>query len=198
MRCALPALACLLLAGQAWAVEGQLDELPSPPPREHKAAVAPAAAPAQPVAVEFSWDDYHSLVVVGDGVGMIRPAWVATYENAVIPSGLATLLAPVVGLFGYHGAPEQEKLAVAYRAQAWLDAQGRMHVEAKSAVLVGPQADNWSPDSFIFTLPTIVETVDDEERSNRGTVTRVVDPAKTPEQYRDLQTKAQVVVGDGI
>jgi hypothetical protein len=199
MRYAL--LSVLLYAtGMLWAVEGQLDELPTPAPAPHaRKPAAPAAdAPAKPVAVEFSWEEYHSLVVVGDGVGLIRPAWVATYEQPIVPSGVGQLLAPVFGMFGYRDDPVPEKLAVAYRAQAWMDAQGRMHIDARSAVLAGPQSDNWSPDSFIFTLPALVETVDDEDRANRGTVTRVVDPVQAPDLFRELQTKAQVVVGDGI
>lgn len=203
-RALLSAVLCVAMAmgasGALAAVEGQLDELPTPVPAPHaRRPAAPAAdAPAKSVAVEFTWEEYHSLVVVGDGVGLIRPAWVATYEQPVMPSGVSQLLAPVFGMFGYRDDPAPEKLAVAYRAQAWMDAQGRMHIDARSAVLAGPQAENWSPDSFIFTLPATVETVDDEDRANRGTVTRVVDPLQAPDLFRELQTKAQVVVGDGI
>jgi hypothetical protein len=122
-----------------------------------------------------------------------------TYEVSLIKDYSAGLIAPVFGLFGYHDVlVPSEKLAVAYRAQAWLDAQGRLQIVAKQAVLVGPQASEWSPDSFQVTFPDRVETVDDESRANRGTIEEMVDPASAPVRFRTLQTKAQVIVGDGI
>lgn len=183
------------------AVEGPLIEpplvAPHPTRDPHPGDEVPAA-PAKPVAVEFTWEDYRSLVVVGDGVGQIRPAWVVTYEKPLLPDAGGTILGPVFGLFGYHDEKPVEKLVVAYRAQAWLDAQGRMHIDAKSAVISGPQADDWSPDSFVFTFPDRVETVDDQDRSNRGTIDRLIDPVKDAAAYQLLMTKAQVSVGDGI
>ena len=201
MRGAALLIAACALASALGAVEGPLIEPPlvAPhPARDPRPGDAAPAAPAKPVAIEFTWEDYRSLVVVGDGVGQIRPAWVVTYEKPILPDASGTVLGPVLGLFGYHDEKQAEKLVVAYRAQAWLDAQGRMHIDAKSAVITGPQANDWSPDSFIFTFPDRVETVDDEDRSNRGAIDRLVDPVKDAAAYQLLMTKAQVSVGDGI
>ncbi len=190
---------CALLA-----VEGPLIEIdplvPVPqhiplPDGEEPGRVAPVA-PAKQLAIEFSWDGYHTLVVVGDGVGLMRPAWVATYEAPVVLSGdTANLAVPLAGLFGYH-----RPLAVAYRAQAFLDAQGRLHIDARKAVISGPQAGQWFADSFRFVLtnPATVETIDDQDSSNQGTVDCVIDPAVDPALFDILQTRVQVLVGDGI
>ena len=197
---ALIAAVCAL-SGVLSAVEGPLIE-PTPvaphATRDPRPGDAVPAAPAKPVAIEFSWEEYRSLVVVGDGVGQIRPAWVVTYEKPLLPGTDGTVLGPVFGLFGYRDEKPVENLVVAYRAQAWLDAQGRMHIDAKAAVISGPQAEDWSPDSFVFTFPDRVETVDDQDRSNRGVIDRLVDPAKDAATYQLLMTKAQVSVGDGI
>lgn len=201
MRCAALLIAVCAAAPALVAVEGPLIEPPLVAPHsahDPRPGDAVPTAPAKPVAVEFTWEDYRSLVVVGDGVGQIRPAWVVTYEKPLLPDAGGTLIGPVLGLFGYRDEKPVEKLVVAYRAQAWQDAQGRIHIDAKSAVITGPQADDWSPDSFIFTFPDRVETVDDEDRSNRGTIDRLVDPAKDAAGYQRLMTKAQVSVGDGI
>ncbi len=190
----------LALACAAVGVEGPLIELPVPDPvAQPRAEAAPPAAPAPARAIIFTWDNYRTLVVVGEGIGRIRPAWVVTSDVSLLQDHSAGLIGPVFGLFGYHDLLVPiEKLAVAYRAQAWLDAQGRMQIVAKQAVLVGPQANEWSPDSFQVTFPDRVETIDDEARANRGTIEEMVDPARAPDRYRTLQTKAQVIVGDGI
>ena len=185
------------------AVEGPIIDIPAPLPRTQVADSDPAtsapAAPAKPMAIEFTWENYHSVVVIGDGVGQMRPAWVVTNEAPVVVPGLS-LIDPVLGLFGYHNAaaPSVEKLVVAYRAQAYLDATGRVHLDARQAVISGPQADQWSPDSFIFTLPNKVETVDDNNSSNAGHIERIIEPAKDAALYQSLLTKAQVTVGEGI
>lgn len=198
-------VACILVLAMTTlgAVEGPLIE-PIPPKPAAPAAVAAdadkPAAPAKPVAIEFSWEHYRSLVVVGEGVGQIRPAWVATYEAPTPTIPGLNLLNPILGIFGYHVdvAPPNEALAVAYRAQAYLDATGRLHLDARQAVISGPQADQWSPDSFIFTLPDKVETVDDNQSANAGVIDRVIDPLKDPAAYGSALGKVQVVVGDGI
>lgn len=194
---------CLFLSLGLAAVEGPIIDIPAPPPKAHTADDGPGsalpAAPAKPMAIEFAWENYHSVVVIGDGVGQMRPAWVATYEAPVVVPGLS-LLGPVLGLFGYHDAdaPPVEKLVVAYRAQAYLDATGRVHLDARQAVISGPQADQWSPDSFIFTLPNKVETVDDNNSANEGRIERIVEPVKDAALYQSMLTKLQVVVGEGI
>ena len=183
------------------AVEGPIIDIPAPPAAvdDNSLERVPPAAPAKPMAIEFTWETYRSVVVIGDGVGQLRPAWVTTYEEPVAMPGLL-LLDPILGLFGYaqNAAAPAEKLVVAYRAQAYLDATGRVHLDARRAVISGPQADQWSPDSFIFTLPDRVETVDDNASANAGHIERVIVPATEPGLYQSLLTKVQVVVGDGI
>ena len=196
-------LICCLLGSSLFlgAVEGPIIDIPAPEPKAQAADPSDAApaAPAKPMAIEFAWETYRSVVVIGEGVGQMRPAWVVTYEAPVVLPGMS-MLTPVLGLFGYHsdGAAETEKLVVAYRAQAYLDATGRVHLDARQAVISGPQADQWSPDSFIFTLPNKVETVDDNNSSNAGHIERIVEPAKDAALYQSLLTKAQVTVGEGI
>lgn len=196
-------VACLVLSLGLSAVEGPIIDIPVPTPKTDAAEINPGratpAAPAKAMAIEFTWEHYRSVVVIGDGVGQVRPAWVATYEAPVAVPGL-TLLDPIFGLFGYHNVVKQpvEKLAVAYRAQAYVDATGRVHLDARQAVISGPQVDGWSPDSFVFTLPNLVATEDDRGDSNEGIIERIVDAIKDPELYRAFLTKVQVVVGDGI
>ena len=194
----------LALSTLSAAVEGPLAE---PLPAPHQQATGAARSPREPVApvgqpkpmaIEFTWDDYTSVVVVGDGIGQFRPAWVATYEKPVVSGSLLGIFRPVLGLFGYAEAVQAPPLAVAYRAQAWLDAQSRLHIYAKSAVIVGPQAHQWSPDSFIFTFPERVETVDDNASENHGRIDRLVDAAAQAAVYQTLITRVQVLVGDGI
>ena len=202
LSCLILSLSHLLCPGLS-AVEGPIIDIPSPPPKAQAAENGPGsaapAAPAKPMAIEFSWETYRSVVVIGDGVGLMRPAWVATYEAPISVPGL-TMLDPVLGMFGYHysDAPPAEKLVVAYRAQAYLDATGSVHLDARQAVISGPQADQWSPDSFVFTLPNQVKTVDDNNSANAGHIERIVEPAKDAVLYQSMLTKVQVVVGDGI
>jgi hypothetical protein len=181
------------------AVEGPIIDIPAPPAAVADDGVnrAPPAAPAKPMAIEFTWETYRSVVVIGEGVGQLRPAWVTTYEEPLTGRGLH-MVNPLLRLFGYQAPVPAEKLVVAYRAQAYLDGTGRVHLDARRAVISGPQADQWSPDSFIFTLPDRVETVDDNASANVGRIERVVLPGTAPALYQSLLTKVQVVVGDGI
>lgn len=196
MRCILVWM-CTAMTLQA--VEGPLFEVvpdPSEPTPvvegEEPGRVAPVA-PAKPVAIEFSWDGYRTLVVVGEGVGLMRPAWVATYETPYLTGTAATLALSIVALWGY-----SQPLAVAYRAQAFLDAEGRLHIDARKAVMSGPQAEAWYPDNFRFTLPKLVETMDDQDSGNRGSIDCLIDPLTNPTLFETLQTRVQVLVGDGI
>lgn len=118
------------------------------------------AAPAEPVAVRIRWDEYVSLLVVGDaavqGRVVRRPAWIVTYDTT-------------------------DTVVVAYRATAYRDAAGTLHFDARRAILSGPKAgepghedDGWSPDSFSITREGRVETIDDKNRANTGTVIETV------------------------
>ena len=192
-------LLCACTALSLHAVEGPLVDIePGPPAPTHvvegeEPGRAAPVAPAKPVAIEFSWDGYRTVVVVGEGVGLMRPAWVATYETPYLTGTAANLVLPVLALWGY-----SQPLAVAYRAQAFLDAQGRLHIDARKAVMSGPQADAWYPDNFRFTLPQLVETMDDQESGNRGSIDCVIEPLTEPALFDTLQTRVQVLVGDGI
>lgn len=109
-------------------------------------ALSQPVGPAPMVAWRFSWDTYQSLVVVAP-VGKSRrsSAWVVTYDQT--------------------GA-----VAVAYRAVAFRDGQGIVHIDARRALVVGPMASDWSPDSFAFPDDGTVSTMDDYHRANTGTV----------------------------
>jgi hypothetical protein len=128
------------------------------------------AKPAVAAAYRLHWDNYESLLVVGEGTGSVRPAWVVTYDNA-------------------------GTVAVAYRGKAYLDKQGNLHVDARQALLSGPQAHNWSADSFALTQDKQVYTLDDSERGNSGTVTERIDPDQN-KVFDRLMDIAQAIVND--
>lgn len=130
----------------------------------------PALAPG---AWWIRWDEYRTLVVVDKGGGQVRPAWVATYDA-------------VNGV-----------LVVAYRAQARLDAEGSLRIEGRSAVVNGPQAWQWSPDSFLIGNDRQVTTFDENvgHPGNHGEVERMIDGRKDAEAYRLLLRTVIILVG---
>jgi len=102
--------------------------------------------PAPVVAWRFNWDTYQSLVVVSPaGKSRRSTAWVVTYDH-------------------------DGSVVVAYRAVAFTDVQGVVHIDARRALVSGPMADDWSPDSFAFTADGMVSTIDDYHRANTGKV----------------------------
>ncbi len=124
--------------------------------------VAPARGPAElpngivpgrcvgketvpPCAWRFAWDGYVSVVVVGDGTGVARPAWVMTYD-------------------------QEGTYVVGYRARAFKGADGLVHIDARNAIDAGPMAQEWSPDSFAFGPAGEVYSLDDENRGHAGEV----------------------------
>jgi hypothetical protein len=130
-------------------------------------------------------------------VGTLRPAWVATYE--ISPQEILDTppIRVIVGLFGYQPElPPPPRLVVAYRAQAFLDAAGDLHIDARQAVIAGPQADAWSPDSFVIRADGTLATEDDNGNGNAGIIERRISPPD--DGYRRLLTDAQVAVGGGI
>jgi hypothetical protein len=120
------------------------------------------------------WDQYRTLVVIDDAGGQARSAWVVTYE---------------IG-----GA-----LAVAYRALVSREADGGLRIDAHAAVLNGPQAAQWSPDSFIIGRDRLVTTRDDDPAhpGNQGEVERHIDPQQDGEGFHKARAQAQAAVGDG-
>jgi hypothetical protein len=119
------------------------------------------------------WDDYRTVIVVDAGGGQLRPAWVATYDVA-------------------SGA-----LVVAYRAQARIDPDGTLRVDGRQAVITGPQAWQWSPDSFLIGTDRQVTTFDDNPAhpGQHGEVERMIDGRKDAEQYRTLLRTVIALVG---
>ncbi|MBA3707293.1 MAG: hypothetical protein H0W83_00565 [Planctomycetes bacterium] len=126
------------------------------------------ASPAREAAYVFVWEDYHSVVVVQPGSGLIRPALVITYQG----SG--------------------DNVAVAYRAMAFRDVRGVLHIDARNALLSGPQSRNWSPDSFLFLSPSVVSTLDDQNRAQSGVLTGVIPSGQ--DEYRSLLMTAEAIV----
>ncbi len=163
------------------------------------AEVAPGgsapAAPAEPVAITFLWDHYRSVAVVGEGVGQRRPAWIGTWDLEHVPVALPVPVQTVIGLFGYQRGRAEVPLAVAYRALAWRDDRGRLHLVAKGSALAGPQAEAWSPDSFVIDGKS-VSSEDDNQSTQEG---RVIEVAKPPsDRYQELLMTVQALCGDGI
>ncbi len=189
-----PALGLLCLAGLMVAADG--DPLLAPeqeplrrdlpvqrrlpvPPRERGPSVdinhllGPERQVLAPGAWWIRWEDYRTVVVLDVGGGQIRPAWVATYDVA-------------------SGA-----LVVAYRAQACLDPDGTLRIDARQAVISGPQAWQWSPDSFLIGGDRQVITFDDNpgHANNHGEVERMIDGRKDTEKYRTILRMVIALVG---
>ncbi|MBA2479778.1 MAG: hypothetical protein H0V44_03875 [Planctomycetes bacterium] len=125
-------------------------------------------SPAREAVYVFVWENYHSVVVVGPGEGVVRPAIVITYQGM------------------------GDMVAVAYRAMAFRDTRGALHIDARNALLIGPQSRHWSPDSFLFLSPSIVTTLDDANRAQRGVLTRIVEPGRP--EYQDMLRTAEAIV----
>jgi hypothetical protein len=132
---------------------------------------APAALP-EPVAVTFKWDGDENLtrVVVGPACsdkGMRAPAWIVTYDL-------------------------QDHVQVAYRGVAFRDKNGLLHIDSRHAIITGPRSAEWSPDSFAINEDGTVQTIDDENRANGGTVTETVKAKDST--FRRLLTIAIAIV----
>ncbi len=159
--------------------------------------VAPAA-PAEPLALEFAWDSYRTLVVIGPGRGLRRPAWIVTWQIPPAAGWGLDAANTLLGTAGLGIEPPQPTLAVAYRAVAACDATGVIHLDARTAWIAGSMADQWSPDSFAIHLPNRVDSLDDLGNTQQGAITRLVDPRSDPQEYRRLKAQAQGLVGGGI
>lgn len=164
MRLTAALLCCAALA--AAADEGEALDRP-PPPRPGQEAPAAEAAPCL---VRFDWDTYRTVVVVGEGVGLVKPAWVVTWEDG--------------------------KLQVGYRASAFRDARGRLHIDARKSRDVGPNSEAWSPDSFAFGHRTLW-TVDDRGSAHSSEFPGVVPAAQAKADYQAELQKAQALIEGG-
>lgn len=125
---------------------------------------------AKPAAYRFDWDEYRTLVVISPGgKGKRSTAWVVT-------------------------ADKEGNLAVAYRAIAFRDAAGLVHIDARKALLSGPMAKDgqWSPDSFAITPEGRVHAIDDRNSANSGTVIETFAP-DTPDYDKAYATAVATV-----
>lgn len=156
----------------------------------------PPASPAAATAYVFTWDDYRSVAVIGEGVGTHRPGWVVTWAARPLKEHLG----PVEQLPALGAAlPERwPRHLVAYRVLAYRDGRGRVHLDARGALLAGPMAQDWSPDSFMIAPDGRVDTVDDDptHTTHQGAV-EVDAPLGTP-RYQALRQQVELVVGGGI
>lgn len=136
---------------------------------------AAPAAQAEPAAYRFMWDDNSSLVVIGEGLGLTRPAWVVTWNRA------------------------SDQMLVYYRALAYRDAQGAVHIDARGAQVLGPHRDRWSPDSFAV-VGGMVHSMDDEAEhgTHSAPLSLVVKALVNPPLYRRLLAQAQGIVGENL
>ncbi len=124
-----------------------------------------------PCAWRFAWDGYVSVVVVGDGTGVARPAWVLTYD-------------------------QEGTYVVGYRARAFKGADGMIHIDARNAIDAGPMALEWSPDSFAFGPAGEVYSLDDENRGHAGEVQVHLDGDDA--EYQRLLGLAQALISGAI
>ena len=151
-------------------------EVREPPPFK------PPFAAAKSGAWWVRWDDYRTLIVVEESASMLRPAWIVT----------------LVAVNGQGGA--QGQVAVAYRAQAYRDKEGTLHVDAHHAVMTGTMAARWSPDSFALGTDKQVATHDDDPThdSNAGVVEKEIPGGEHAEEYRTLLRGAQSIIEDNL
>jgi hypothetical protein len=124
---------------------------------------------AHPGALEVDWGDYRTYLVIGDGQGTLRPAWVLTYNRGA-------------------------DITVAYRGMAYLDHFGILHIDCRNATVVGANAEHWSPDSFAVFATGATSTLDDGGSAEHGGVTRSI-PSDSHE-FHDLQIMAQILVNE--
>ena len=184
----LPPLVRLLLPGNVIIPPVvELDaEVVAPPPGSPSPLSATPFAPARPAAWIVRWDHYRTLIVIDASAGRVKPAWVATMttvaERIPTPDGDVAL--------------SKGQVLVAYRATAFRDKDGALHIDSRHAFKSGPMADNWVPDSFAIGTDRMVVAQDDNPNHppNAGEVEREVDAATDPAEYRRLLFTAQGLV----
>ncbi len=173
-----------LILGNGLAEVEDTGELVDPP------EIAPPHAPAKPAAIILRWDRYRTLVAIDTSAGLLKPCWVVTLST--MPEQIPTPRGPITLARG--------QVVVSYRAQAYLDKDGVLHVDARRARLGGIMAGNWSPDSFAITPAKEVSSHDDDPThpSNAGEVEKEVPADTQREEYRRLMFTAQALVEGNI
>jgi hypothetical protein len=157
-------LCCAVLTSAVEGGQAEVDRDPPPKPGHD----APVSA-AEPCVLRFDWDGYSTVIVVGEGVGMVKPAWVTTFKGG--------------------------EFHVGYRATAFRDTRGRLQVDARHSSDVGPQADNWIPDSFAFGS-TLLWTLDDQGSGHVATMgERILAAADRPAWHKELQRVLALIEG---
>lgn len=165
----LPLLLLALLVAPLAAEVGPVLRLRVPPEAPRLPIVPPGRA--EPVAASpaftcrIRWDvadeDYVSLLVVEEGEGLRRPAYVATFKR------------------------DGPAIQVAYTGTAFRDAAGTVHIDCRKAHITGPAAHHWSADSFAIAGNGQVEAIDDADRGNVGQVLGgMIPPAAVPVDTR--------------
>ena len=162
------AFVCLMALASGAAIAADPAEAEILPGRPDPAALA------APMAYRFAWDEYVSVAVIGDTAanGLRRQAWVVTYDR----SG---------------------SVVVGYRATAFRDKLGILHIDARKSAVSGPQHESWSPDSFAITGEGDVHTMDDvpQHPRHRGALTETL--AADGEAYRTL-LRIAMAIANGI
>lgn len=176
------------------------------PPPEDSPGQPPALTPVTPRALIIHWELYRTVVVIGDGIGLRRPAWVATYYRDQAAVAKEPGLVAMARRGGFKPERWAEQPLIGYRGLAFIDGKGRMHIDARKSVVIGPLAgakggpDAWIPDSFMLTLPTRVDALDDDPSHppNLGVLDETIDPTIHAERYLKLLEAAQQAVVTGI
>ncbi len=132
------------------------------------------AAPAEAMVLRFDWDTYATVIVVGEGVGMVKPAWVGTWDQGV-----------------------QGAFVVAYRASAFRDARGRLHIDARNANDVGPQSQGWSPDSFAVGTQ-VLWSLDDRGSGHQAAMGEIIPATVNQALWRRELQRVQALVEGGL
>lgn len=173
-----------LILGEGLEDLDEVGDLVEPPP------IAAPHAPAKPAAMILRWDRYRTLVVIDTSAGLVKPCWVVTLST--MPEQIPTPRGPITLARG--------QVVVSYRAQAYHDKDGILHIDARHARLGGIMAGNWSPDSFAVSPTKEVTTRDDDPThpSNSGEIEKEVSPETQREEYRRLMFTAQALVEGNI
>ncbi len=132
-----------------------------------------AAAEAQYITV--AWDGKNlTHILIEEGGELTRVAYVVTYVA--------------------------EEATVAYAANAYLDREGTLHLDARGAALryfAPPEIRqfSWIPDSFAIRQPQ-VEILDDHDQGSQGVVQKRLSASAEPDIYREMRNWMLAQLGD--
>jgi len=127
----------------------------APEPTSHRPGRAIPHALAEPATYDVLWNDGHGrswrtrIRILADGDGLRRSADIATREA------------------------DASLDQVFYRGTAFRGSDGRLHIDAREAIVSGPFAHDWSPDSFAIADDLSVVIQDDRHDASSGHVTQI-------------------------